>query len=87
MSDAADQRQRPRETKWIDFGRPLDLNTITVIVAFIGGGMLFVSNVSARLDSFSQQFLTFQDRTDKSIGRLEDRIDNVIDGNPKGVRP
>lgn len=63
----------------VNWRKPVDINTLITIVAFVVGGLYFVSDTRAQLTSFASKFEDFEHRTDQAIDHITSRIDHVIE--------
>jgi sensor domain CHASE-containing protein len=57
-----------------DLSKPIDINTIIVVVAFIAGGMMFVANTNAQMAAVRQEV---RDQGE-SMKTLTQRIDTLF---------
>lgn len=71
---AARAQAKPGGWRMFDFQKPIDLNTIIIIVAFIGGGMMFVANTNAEMSAVRQEV---RDQGD-TMRTLTQRIDTLF---------
>lgn len=69
--------QRQENIGWINLRKPLDLNSVVILIGFIFGGAMFAANVNAKLDVFANQFQNFQRDTSDQFKSLTTRIDGI----------
>lgn len=76
MTDIADTgaQRKVRGHRVFDFTKPIDLNTILVLVGFLGGGMYFVAETKAELASTRTEMRDLKD----GVFALTNRVDTLF---------
>lgn len=79
--------QRKDMQGWVNFKRPIDLNTVAIILTFLIGGLAFVSDTRAsnaalrdKVVDLQTQILDLKTTMFQRIDKVSDRVDSLIDG-------
>lgn len=64
------------------FWAPLDINTIIILLVFVGGAVMSVANTNAQTDATRTEMARFEQQTQAALDRLTSRIDTVVDRAP-----